>query len=134
MVFEVESLLAVDLGLKTGLACFRSDGRLIWYRSRNYGSRVRLKKAAAAVLREAGDVRYLVIEGGGDLALPWMAESRRLGIEVLQLAAHDWREELLLPREQRSGENAKKHADAVARRIIEASVDVAALGGDRDSA
>jgi hypothetical protein len=121
LVFEVDSLLAIDLGIKTGLACFDRNGRLVWYRSRNFGSRARLKKAIPSVFREAADVRYLVIEGGGDLADPWMSEARRRKADVLQLAAHDWRADLLLPRERRSGDDAKRHADTLARQIIEQS-------------
>jgi hypothetical protein len=35
----------VDLGLRSGLALFGSDGRLRWYRSQNFGSQSRLKRA-----------------------------------------------------------------------------------------
>ena len=113
------ALLAVDLGLKTGLAMFARDGRLEWYRSRNFGSRARLRRAAGAILKEAGDVQVLVLEGGGDIAVPWITEARRRGLQVLQLDAGVWRKTLLLDRHQRSGKDAKKHADKLARRIIE---------------
>ena len=113
-----ETLLAVDLGLKTGLALYGRDGRLIWYRSRNYGSRARLRKAASSVLREAGEVKVVAIEGGGDIAVPWVAEIERRGLKILPLGAEAWRQELLLARHQRSGADAKKHADTLARQII----------------
>ena len=113
------SLLAVDLGLKTGLALYARDGRLQWYRSRNFGSRGRLRKAADAILKEAGDVEVLVLEGGGDIAIPWIRVAERKGIKVLQLHAGRWRRQLLLSREQRSGKDAKKYADKLARRIIQ---------------
>ncbi|MFK7844657.1 MAG: hypothetical protein AB8G77_05095 [Rhodothermales bacterium] len=113
------SLLAVDLGLKTGLACYGKDGRLQWYRSRNFGSRARLRKAAGAILREFNDVEVLVIEGGGDIAIPWIGEAERRGLRVLQLQAGIWRKQLLLSRHQRSGKDAKKHADKLARNIIQ---------------
>ena len=61
------SLLAVDLGLKTGLALFSKEGKLQWYRSRNFGTKARLRKAAASVIKEAGTVEVLVIEGGGTM-------------------------------------------------------------------
>jgi len=112
------SLLAVDLGLKTGLALFSKEGKLQWYRSRNFGTKARLRKAAASVLKEAGTVEVLVIEGGGDMETPWIGEAKRKGIEVLQLHAHAWRKHLLLSRHQRSGPEAKKHADKLARQII----------------
>ncbi|MEM8486674.1 MAG: hypothetical protein AAF564_14065 [Bacteroidota bacterium] len=113
------SLLAVDLGLKTGLALFGQDGRLQWYRSRNFGSRGRLRRAAGAILRESPAVEVLVIEGGGEIAVPWIAEGERRGLRVLQLHAGAWRELLLLSRHQRSGKDAKKHADRLARQIID---------------
>ena len=113
------SLLAVDLGLKTGLALYARDGRLQWYRSRNFGSRSRLRRAAESILKQSDDVEVLVLEGGGDIAIPWIAEAKRKGLRVLQLQAGTWRKQLLLSRHQRSGKDAKKYADKLARSIIE---------------
>lgn len=112
------SLLAVDLGLKTGLALYGKDGKLQWYRSRNFGNKARLRKAAASILKEAGPIEILVIEGGGTMEMPWIGEARRKRIEVIQLHAHAWRKHLLLSRHQRNGPEAKKHADKLARKII----------------
>ena len=113
------SLLAVDLGLKTGMALYARNGRLQWYRSQNFGSRTRLRKAAGSILAESGDVEVLVLEGGGDIAVPWIGEAKRRGLRILQLQAGTWRKQLLLSRHQRSGKDAKKHADKLARRIIQ---------------
>jgi hypothetical protein len=113
------SLLAVDLGLRTGLALYGDDGRLRWVRSSNTGSRARLKKAAAALLREPGDVAWLVLEGGGELAEVWRKEAERMGVGVHVISAEVWRRDLLLAREQRSGEVAKQKADRLARAVIE---------------
>ena len=44
-------ILAVDLGLRTGLAYFDDEGRLAWFRAQNMGSVPRLKRAIPAVLR-----------------------------------------------------------------------------------
>ncbi len=38
-------LLAVDLGVRCGLAVFGADGRLLSYRSTNFGSVARMKNA-----------------------------------------------------------------------------------------
>jgi hypothetical protein len=113
------SLLAVDLGLRTGLALYGDDGRLRWVRSSNTGSRARLKKAVGALLREPGDVEWLVLEGGGDLAEVWRKEAERMGIGVHVISAEIWRRDLLLAREQRSGMLAKQNADRLARVVIE---------------
>lgn len=114
-----ERLLAVDLGLRTGLAVFGRDGKLIWYRSRNFGTMARLKKAARSVIEEAGEVHVVAIEGGGDIALPWIHEIERRGLDLIQVQAEAWRTDLLLARHQRNGPDAKKHADVLARKIID---------------
>ena len=113
------SLLAVDLGLRTGLALFGADGRLRWYRSQNFGTATRLRRAVHGVLRENPEVRWLVLEGGGNLAEIWTREGEKLGLEVIRIPAERWREQLLYTREQRTGAQAKHHAGDLARRVID---------------
>jgi hypothetical protein len=115
----VPSLLAVDVGVRTGLAVYRDDGRLIWYRSRNFGAASRLKRAIPALLHEAFDPTYVVLEGGGPLADHWATISQRHGSRVLHVSAEEWRTLFLLARDQRSGEQAKRVADGLARRVVE---------------
>ncbi len=117
----MRSLLAVDLGLRTGLALFGSEGRLLWYRSQNFGTATRLRRAVHGLLHTLPDLRWLILEGGGNLAEIWTREAERRGIAVRQIAAERWRRELLYAREQRSGMQAKQHAAELARRIIERS-------------
>lgn len=113
------SLLAVDVGIRTGLAAYRDDGHLIWYRSQNFGAAARLKRAIPALLHEAFDPAEVVLEGGGPLVEHWTTMSERHGARVLRVSAEAWRSFFLLSREQRSGEQAKRVADGVARRVIE---------------
>jgi hypothetical protein len=112
----------VDLGLRSGLACYGPDGRLQWYRSTNFGTRARLKRGAYTLLSDAHaagqPVTRLIVEGGGDLAPPWLHEATRRGIFTHQIHALAWREAFLLDREQRSGKDAKRHADRLARQVI----------------
>ena len=112
----MSDLLAVDLGVRTGLARYGPDGRLRWYRSHNFGSASRLRRAVPALL---DGVRYLVVEGGGMLASIWAAEADTRGIDVRWVSAETWRAALMYPREHRSGEAAKRNADDLARRVIE---------------
>ena len=112
------SLLAVDLGLKTGLAFFGDDGRLQWYRSRNFGSRARLKNAASFLIRSHPDTTHLLVEGGGDLAPAWSAAANRAGVKARFVDAATWRQSLLLPRDQRTGADAQQAAGRLAKRII----------------
>lgn len=114
---DCPALLAVDLGVRTGLACFGGDGRLLWYRSTNFGGRDALRRAAARLLDEHRP-RWVAAEGGGAIASLWERAAHRRSISYLEMSAEDWREDLLLPRERRSGAEAKRHADAVARRVI----------------
>ena len=112
------ALLAVDLGLRTGLAFYGRDGRLQAYRSQNFGNRQRLRRGASSLLREAPDLERLVLEGGGDLAEVWLREGERHGLAVRVVDAETWRRALLLPRQQRSGPQAKEAADGLARAVI----------------
>ncbi|MBB4635296.1 hypothetical protein [Longimicrobium terrae] len=113
------SLLAVDLGLRTGLALFGADGRLIWYRSQNFGSAPRLRRGVHGLLHTLPELRWLVMEGGGPLADIWEKEADRRGLQVRRIGADVWRRELLWDREQRSGAAAKANADPLARRVID---------------
>lgn len=113
------SLLAIDLGIRTGLALYGQDGKLRWYRSQNFGTTTRLRRGVHTLLHEIPDVTWLIMEGGGTLATIWEREATRYNIAVRQISAETWRTTLLHPREQRRGHEAKHHADTLARRVIE---------------
>lgn len=113
------ALLAVDLGVRAGFACYGDDGRLRWYRSQNFGTPARLRRAIPALLARPEDLTRLVVEGGGILADAWVHEAERRSIAVQRVSAEEWRELFLLPREQRSGVQAKEVAGRLARGIIE---------------
>ena len=115
----MDSLLAVDLGLKTGLALFGENGKLVWYRSHNFGTTDRLRHAVPGILNTTSDLTALVIEGGGNLATVWEKEAERRGIMLIQIGAEKWRQLFLYDREQRSGTAAKKYAGEMARKVIE---------------
>lgn len=111
-------MLAVDSGLRTGLALYAADGRLLWYRSHHLGNRTHLKRAAARILGELPGLQQLVVEGGGALAEVWLKEAERRGVVAQVVHAEQWRAALLLPRQQRSGRQAKQVADELARELI----------------
>ena len=115
----MNSLLAVDLGLKTGLALYGVDGRLRWYRSKNFGTASRLKRGVYSILAELPDLAHLVIEGGGPLAEIWAREAERRVVAAHRVSAEIWRQELLLARERRTADLAKQSADTLARRVID---------------
>jgi hypothetical protein len=114
----VSCILAVDLGLKTGLALYGEDGKLRWYRSKNFGTTARLKRAVYGILKENPDLAMLVIEGGGGLAEIWEHEAQKQGIAVRRIMAEDWRKTILFSREQRTGSMAKERAAQLADAVI----------------
>ena len=114
-----EVLLAVDLGLRTGLALYGRNGRLLWYRSKNFGSRQRLRRGVHGLLEEIPNLRWLVLEGDRTLAQIWEHGARGLPVSARRVSAEVWRNRLLSSREQSSGPRAKQSAGEMAHRIIE---------------
>ncbi len=117
MIARMAALLAVDVGLHTGLALYGPDARLQWARSNHVASAARLRDAAPALLRLAPDVTHLVFEGGGELADIWRRTAEKRGISPLQVSAETWRPVILFDRERRNGPMAKQHADRLARNV-----------------
>ena len=114
----MDGLLAVDLGLRCGLARFGPDGRLAWYRSSHLGSRATLRRAIPSILAQAAPLAHIVCEGDRALGELWVDAASRYGAVGRIVSAEMWRLALLLPREQRTGPAAKQHADRLARRVI----------------
>jgi hypothetical protein len=112
------ALLAVDFGLRTGLALYGQDGRLLWYRSQHYGARAALRRGVHGLLDANADLARLVLEGGGPIADIWLREALRRGLSVGQISAEDWRAKFFLPRDQRGRDRSKAIADDLARRVI----------------
>jgi hypothetical protein len=115
----LQHLMSVDLGVKTGIAFFNSDGVLLWHKSQNFGNKVRLKKGIPYLLDTEDPADYLVIEGGGPLVKIWDNILIKRNIEVIHIMADEWRRELLFGREQRSGKQAKEMAIRYARSVVE---------------
>lgn len=117
-------ILAIDAGLTCGMAAFAlTDGRLLWYRSQNFGSFPRLRRGAPAILTATQGVVLMVVEGGGNIADPWLKAATHLGIMATNVPAERWRSDMLLPRQQRSGVVAKQHAQKQARQHINQHAD-----------
>ncbi len=112
------ALLAVDVGLHTGLALFNAGGRLQWARSNHVASAARLREAAPALLRLAPDVTHLYFEGGGQLADIWRRTGEKRGLALVQVSAETWRPAILFDRERHNGPMAKQHADKLARNVF----------------
>lgn len=114
-------LLAIDLGLKTGLAVFGDDGRVRRYRSQNYGTVGRLKRAAWGEIVGVEELVALAVEGDMALARVWAKVATKRGAEVFAIQAATWRRELLPDKDRRSGASAKAAAEVLARDVVERS-------------
>jgi hypothetical protein len=112
------SLLAVDLGLRTGLAFYGPDARLAWYRSQHYGNRASLRRAVHGLFDAEPDLAHLVLEGGGPIAEIWVREAERRGIPVRRISAENWRGQFFNSKDQRGRDRAKLSADGLARKVI----------------
>lgn len=112
------TLLAVDLGFRAGLAAYGADGRLQWYRSTNFGSRARMKKAAPGVVRSLEGLTDVVLEGDAGLAVPWVRAAEAVGAATELIGADLWRPVVLPERHRRSGHDAKLHAIDAAVKVI----------------
>ncbi|MDY0101351.1 MAG: hypothetical protein RBS07_00330 [Lentimicrobium sp.] len=121
MLKNPEYLLAVDAGIRTGLALFDEIGKLVWYRSHNMGSLSSLKKAVYPILKSIENLSFLVIEGGGPIVKVWLNAAIKLGIPTQQIDASVWRKDMLFQREYRNGAIAKESAIQRAQQVIDAS-------------
>ena len=119
MTNDPSRLLAIDLGIRSGFASYGADGRLIRYRSTNFGSRSRMKKAAYGIVGDIGGLERVVAEGDSDLGAIWQKYAGKFGASFELISAERWRDGLMLDRYRRSGADAKERADTLARRVIE---------------
>lgn len=90
----MNTLLAVDLGVKTGYAQYSEEGKIMRYQSHNFGNAQRLKRGVYGILKSCENLQFLYLEGGGKLEKYWIKEAKKLGVKVIQLHAHDWRNEI----------------------------------------
>ena len=110
-------LLAVDLGLRTGVAYFEG-GQLRRYRSQNFGSRDRLRRGAYREVMALDGLTHLVVEGDPALARHWRRAAEKRGAKVTRVEPSVWRAALFGSGE-RSGAESKELAQAFALRVIE---------------
>jgi hypothetical protein len=112
-------LLAVDLGVRCGLAVLGADGRLRTYRSRNFGSVARMRRGARSIVESVDGLQWVVAEGDANLARPWFRAAERRGAHVRRIGAEVWRERLLRERDLLSAVDLKSVSILLAARFIE---------------
>ena len=114
-------LIAIDLGLKSGLAVYDQQG-LISYRATRFPSAKAIKRAAWPVLYEIDSLTHVFVEGDKDLASHWRRAAEKLSLSFQSVRPEQWREGVLLPRQRRAGSVAKRAALGRAHELIRESV------------
>jgi hypothetical protein len=117
-------LMAVDLGLKSGVSLFNSNGQLIRYEQFLF-DRGTLEETIPRMIQEweseAGEdwsVTHLAIEGG-DTALLNMWERATPNLSTLRVRPEEWRAEMLTKKESQDGASAKAASRLIARQVVE---------------
>jgi hypothetical protein len=120
---SMQLLLAVDLGLRTGLCLFDSTGRLLRYADRQFDSEEDLERGAREVLSSwerdaAHSIARVAIEGSDPgLVRAW---SRAVGDRLVLIARPEhWRQDLLAPQDRGCRAKSKEASRSLARNIID---------------
>jgi hypothetical protein len=122
-------LLAVDLGLRTGVSLFNHNGTILKYEQFLFESAKSLREGAEKILRQwplttsgaATTITHVAIEGKD----PPLAEAWRSAISGLEhpplllfVNPEEWRVDLLSEPERRNGASAKASSQYWARRVL----------------
>ena len=110
-------LIAIDLGLKSGVAIYEPNG-LVAYRATRFPSKRAIKRAAWSVLYGVDGLQHVFVEGDRGLAAHWRRAAEQQGLSFQSVAPERWRAALLLPRERRSAIDAKRSARRHALTLI----------------
>ena len=115
---ETSTLMAVDLGLRAGIALYDSRGRLLSYRSTNFGSMSRLKRGVTGLVKPQEELAWVVVEGDRRMGEVWEGAALHRGARFDWVSPEQWRQTLLIPRKRRTGLKAKAEAEVLAKKVI----------------
>ena len=118
---EIQTLLAIDLGLRCGFAVFEVDGELLAYRSTHFANRKALKDSVWGILKEIDDLAHVVVEGDKALAEIWRKVAEKQGMSFQIVPPEVWRADMLTTNQRADAKTAKETADRLALEIIEKS-------------
>jgi hypothetical protein len=121
-------LLAVDLGLRSATAVFDHQGMFLASQQFHFEDVTALEKAIPRLILD-NNATHVVVEGEDvNLYEAWTkcvevlretsSFSNSAKLELARITAAEWRQELLLPREQKSSRLAKVAAGHIARQVV----------------
>eukprot|EP00977_Amphora_coffeiformis_P010427 scaffold2438_cov167-Amphora_coffeaeformis.AAC.3 len=124
-------LVAVDLGLRTGLALYSDDGRLLEYEQAVFETADELKANCLQLMADweakyqgrdekSCHITHVAVEGAdASLRHVWRnIVEDHLHCELLLVKPEEWRADLLLSKEKASGEAAKEASRLIARQLV----------------
>jgi hypothetical protein len=128
-----ELLMAVDLGLKSGVSLFNCQGELVRY-EQFYFEKETLQKTAQNLIATweqdvnieteeestslPSKVTHIAIEGADGYMLRAWADAAPHQ-SILRVSPEEWRSDLLLAKESTSGANSKAAARLIARQVVQ---------------
>lgn len=112
-------VLAVDLGLRFGVAVYDDQGALTWCGSHHVRRRADLRHAAAVFIRRYRP-EWIVSEGDTALARIWERAGTIVGARSVRVGPEQWRRELLMTRGTASSRKAKEASIRAARERLAA--------------
>ena len=124
-------LVAVDLGLRTGLALYSDDGRLLEYEQAVFETSEDLQTKCLQLMsgweakyqgldEKSCHITHVAVEGAdASLRHVWRnIVDDHLHCELLLVKPEEWRADLLLNKEKASGETAKEASRLIARQLV----------------
>lgn len=124
-------LVAVDLGLRTGLALYSDDGRLLEYEQAVFETADELKANCLKLMADweasyqghdgkSFHITHVAVEGAdASLRQVWRnIVEDHLHCQLLLVKPEEWRGDLLLSKEKVSGEAAKEASRLIARQLV----------------
>lgn len=119
VVTKQSSLLAVDLGLRSGIAAYDCEGRLTAFGVQAYRSREAMRRGAGKTVAEHGQLEWLVSYGCPTQAAVWERSAMRQGVRVQRVDGETWRQALAVNDAPRNSAENNRHVVRLARRIID---------------
>ena len=133
-----EMLMAVDLGLRSGISLFNNHGELVRYEQFHFSDELDLEDSAGRLLEQwehdvnkdtsnenealkPWRVTHIAIEGadpGMRNAWSRVAQTREQELSLLCISPEEWRAHLLTKKEKASGSSAKEAARLIARQVV----------------
>lgn len=115
---KTKYLLAIDVGLSTGMALYNQDGRLCWCDSQKFENLAQMKRFAAKLIGETEKLDWILSEGDYNLAAIWERAAIKNGVRIQRVSGQVWCQQLLEMPYDDAVQQIDPHAFEFARKIM----------------